>query len=127
MINELITDVTETSRANIVQAAPASIDDIRASKPLIAFSPRVFADAVELKRFLHKELYRHYRVLRMANKAKRIVSELFVAFQTDPNLLPTEHAEHEKQLGARAIADYIAGMTDRYAVREHVRLFAIEN
>ena len=61
----------------------------------------------------------------MATKAKRIVSELFAAFEADPNLLPPEHARRHGDLGARAIADYVAGMTDRYAIREYRRLFEI--
>ena len=78
-------------------------------------------EATALKRFLRKELYYHYRVQRMATKAKRIVVELFAAFDADPNLLPPEHAGRHATLGARAIADYVAGMTDRYAIREHRR------
>ncbi len=126
MINELIVDVTETSRAKIEAAAPQTLDDVRDAGRLIGFSEPIHAEAVELKRFLRKELYYHYRVQRMATKAKRIVRELFDAFDGNPALLPTEHAERHRLLGARAIADYVAGMTDRYAIREHRRLFAIE-
>jgi dGTPase len=79
-----------------------------------------------LKRFLRKELYYHYRVQRMAGKAKRIVRELFDAFDGEPNLLPKEHEARQQEIGARAIADYVAGMTDRYAIREHRRLFEID-
>ena len=127
MINELIIDVTETSRANIENAQPRSIDDIRAQRPLIAFSPSIRDEAVALKRFLHKNLYEHYLVQRMTNKAKRIVSESFELFMAHPILLPTGHFHRTREHGARAIADYIAGMTDRYAIREYRRLFAIED
>ena len=123
MINELIVDVTDTTRRNIASAAPASVDDVRRASPLVAFSPAIGAAAIELKRFLRKELYYHYRVQRMANKAKRIVTDLFTVFIDAPGLLPTEHAERFRETGARAIADYVAGMTDRYAIREHRRLF----
>ncbi len=126
MINELIIDVTETSRANIDNAQPASIDGVRAQRSLIGFSPRIRDEAAALKRFLHKNLYQHYLVQRMTNKAKRIVTELFELFLSQPILLPTEHFNKTNELGARAIADYIAGMTDRYAIREHRRLFCTD-
>ena len=126
MINELIVDVTQTSRVLIGTANPRSLDEVRTAPRLIAFSERIHEEAIVLKRFLRKELYYHYRVQRMAGKAKRIVAELFDAFLVDPNLLPAEHAMRYGSLNARAIADYIAGMTDRYAMREHRRLFAIE-
>ena len=123
MINELIVDVTRATQGNIRRASPQSIDDVRLASPLIAFSPAIREEAIQLKRFLRKELYYHYQVQRMATKAKRIVAELFAAFEADPNLLPTEHARRHEELGARAIADYVAGMTDRYAIREHRRMF----
>jgi len=126
MINELIEDVTETSRAAIERSAVASIDEVRLAPRLVAFSPALHDEAAALKRFLRKELYYHYRVQRMATKAKRIVAELYAAFDATPILLPTEHMQRHAELGARAIADYVAGMTDRYAIREHRRLFAIE-
>ena len=126
MINELIVDVTEASRARIREAAPVSIDDVRRAGRLIVFSDAIHGEAMALKRFLRKELYYHYRVQRMATKAKRVVNDLFAAFASDPILLPTEHAERQKQSGARAIADYVAGMTDRYAIREHRRLFRFD-
>ena len=80
----------------------------------------------ELKTFLRKNLYQHYRVQRMANKAKRIVRELFQAFLSDPRLLPPEFQARAQADAPRAIADYVAGMTDRYAIREHRRIFAVE-
>ena len=125
MINELIVDVTETTRRNIVALSPTSVDAVRVAPPLVAFSPAIGEAAIELKRFLRKELYYHYRVQRMANKSKRIVTELFAVFTGDPQLLPTEHAQRHAAIGERAIADYVAGMTDRYAIREYRRLFEI--
>jgi dGTPase len=125
MINELIVDVIDTSRANIAAAGVDSLDAVRHSKPLITFSASVRAEADHLKRFLRDNLYRHYQVERMTHKARRIVTELFEAFASQPSLLPSDHqlrAAHDKM---RAIADYIAGMTDRYAIREHRRLFAV--
>jgi dGTPase len=125
MINTLIVDLTEESSRQIVAAAPTSIDDVRQSGPLIAFSASLRAEADELKRFLHDNLYRHYRVMRMTTKAKRIVRELFAAFDDEPRLLPVDHQARAAQDKARAIADYVAGMTDRYAIREHRRLYSV--
>jgi dGTPase len=125
MINTLVVDLTEESSRRIAAAAPASIDDVRQSGPLIAFSASLRAEADELKRFLHDNLYRHYRVMRMTTKAKRIVRDLFAAFDDEPRLLPVDHQARAAQDKARAIADYVAGMTDRYAIREHRRLYAV--
>ena len=126
MINALVLDLVGASEALIAQAAPGSIDDVRAAPPLIAFSPPVEAEKRALKQFLFENLYRHYRVVRMTSKAARIVTELFDAFAGDPRLLPTEHRRLAERDRHRAIADYIAGMTDRYAIREHRRLFAVD-
>jgi len=122
MINTLIVDLTATSLARIAEAAPADADAVRRAPPLAGFSDGVQREADELKRFLFDNLYRHYRVMRMTNKARRIVRELFAAFLADPRLLPPDYQRDELEQ-ARAIADYIAGMTDRYAIREHKRLF----
>ena len=85
------------------------------------------AEQQELKSFLRLNLYQHFLVARMANKARRIVTELFGALRSDPKMLPPQHrAAAERDSLERAIADYIAGMTDRYAIREHRRLFAVE-
>ncbi len=125
MINELINDVTETSRALIETARVDSVDEVRDHPTLIAFSPQVSEQAIEMKRFLRQAMYQHSKVQRMANKARRVVSELFTAFIDDTRLLPTEHAARHAEIGARAIADYIAGMTDRYAIREYRRMFVV--
>ncbi|MBJ7263610.1 MAG: deoxyguanosinetriphosphate triphosphohydrolase [Burkholderiaceae bacterium] len=123
MINTLVVDLTATSRARIEQHAPDSPDAVRASPMLIGFSPKIRAEADALKKFLFDNLYRHYRVVRMTNKARRIVRELFTAFLEAPHLLPPDHRRDTPVAQARAIADYIAGMTDRYAISEHKRLF----
>jgi dGTPase len=125
MINALVVDLLAESRRRIAEAAPASVDDVRATPPLVAFSGSVRDEADHLKAFLHDHLYRHYQVMRMTEKARRVVRELFEAFLNEPRLLPTDHrrrAEHDRP---RAIADYVAGMTDRYAMKEHRRLFAV--
>ncbi|MGI4848428.1 MAG: deoxyguanosinetriphosphate triphosphohydrolase [Janthinobacterium lividum] len=132
MINALIVDLIDTSRERIKAAAPASVDDVRNAPALIAFSDRMRRDATQLKRFLHEKLYHHYLVNRMTSKARRIVTELFDAFMAEPALLPPAYLVADQQGSdvamrqARRIADYIAGMTDRYAMREHKRMFMID-
>lgn len=132
MINYVVTDLIDTSSAAIAEAAPADIDEVRQhSRALIGFSEPVLAEHLELKRHLRDHVYRHYRVLRMTNKANTVIRGMFDTFFARPDLLPSEHAESardmESQAGeagrARAVADYIAGMTDRYAIVEHERLF----
>jgi len=123
MINTLVVDLTQTSAARIAEHAPQSADDVRQAPALIGFSDALRAEANSLKRFLFENLYRHYRVLRMTTKAQRIVRELFVAFHADARLLPPDYRRDDPIAQARAIADYIAGMTDRYAIGEHKRMF----
>ncbi|MFA7632730.1 MAG: deoxyguanosinetriphosphate triphosphohydrolase [Thiohalomonadaceae bacterium] len=133
MINSQVVDLLETSRSLIEEAEPDSIDAVRErSEPLLRFSEAMQQQHQSLKRFLRKNLYQHYRVHRMSVKSRRIVRELFAAIFADPRLLPVSHQEKvaalEQQQGntgrARAVADYIAGMTDRYAIAEHRRLFS---
>ncbi|MBI3044149.1 MAG: deoxyguanosinetriphosphate triphosphohydrolase [Betaproteobacteria bacterium] len=126
MIGTLVIDLVRASADNIRGYAPASVEAVRLAPPLIAFSPRIREESLELKRFLHDNLYRHYRVVRMSTKARRIVTELFAAFLSDIRLLPPEFQARARVDAPRAIADYIAGMTDRYAMLEHRRLFSIE-
>ena len=132
MINHLVIDAIEASRAAIASASPRDVYDVRASPhPLICFSDQADAEHRALKRFLRSRLYRHYRVHRMSRKAERILRALFEAFFGDPLLLPDETrrtVENEgKRKGqaasARAVADYIAGMTDRFAIAEYERVF----
>ena len=126
MINTLVVDLTQESRRRVADASPADIDDVRAATPLVAFSAATRREADELKSFLHKQLYRHYRVMRMSAKARRIVADLFTAFLGEPKLLPEDHQRRATKDSPRAIADYVAGMTDRYAIKEHQRLFAVD-
>ncbi|HEY0563878.1 MAG TPA: deoxyguanosinetriphosphate triphosphohydrolase [Methylophilus sp.] len=126
MINALVVDLCETSTHNIHALNPSTIDDIRLAPYLIGFSPGVTAKNQQLKQFLRQHLYHHYKVNRMSTKAMRIILELFQAFIQDTNLMPTEHQLAAKEDKARAVADYIAGMTDRFAIREHRRLFLVE-
>ena len=128
MITAMTADLVETSSRLLREAAPRSIDDVRAGPPLIRFSETMRAETTALKRFLYANLYRHFQVNRMRVKASRIVRELFEAFLADPVLLPPDYqAEGDPMKQARKIADYIAGMTDRYAIREHRRIFSLDH
>jgi dGTPase len=126
MIDTLVTDLVRASADSIRRHGPATIEEARLAPPLISFSPRILEEGQELKRFLRDHLYRHYRVIRMSTKARRVVTDLFGAFVSDPRLLPPDFQARAQDDTPRAIADYIAGMTDRYAILEHRRLFAIE-
>jgi len=125
MINTLIIDLIETTARNIAAANPKSIDAVRAAGPLVSFSPKIHEEAAALKRFLFRHLYRHYLVMRMSAKAQRIISDLFGAFMQDPRLLPPQYQAGPGADQPRLIAHYIAGMTDRYAIRERRRIFAV--
>jgi dGTPase len=128
MITAMTADLVETSARLIAEAAPATIDDVRAAPPLIRFSDAMRAETVALKRFLYANLYRHFQVNRMRVKASRIVRELFDAFLADSVLLPGDYqVQGDPHKQARKIADYIAGMTDRYAIREHRRIFSLDH
>lgn len=126
MINALVVDLCAQSGASIAKAKPRNIEDIRNLPQLIGFSDAMHKQQAELKRFLRTKLYQHYRVNRMSAKAQRIIRELFAVFIQDTGLMPDEYQERANEDKARAVADYIAGMTDRYAIREYRRLFAIE-
>ncbi len=132
MIDFLVNDLVAASEASIATANPRSVAEVRARpEPLLRFGTEAAAEHLELKRYLRQHLYRHYKVLRMTTKARRVVRDLFAALFEDVDLMPTEHQEaarrFEAEAGpagrARAVADYIAGMTDRFAILEHRRLF----
>ena len=132
MINYLVVDFIRATQAQLARVEPRSIDEVRRqSKPLAMLSDACYEEHLELKAFLREHVYRHYKVLRMTSTARRVVQELFEAFFKDVSLMPTEHRDlalgaegaHGAAGRARAVADYIAGMTDRYAILEHRRLF----
>ena len=132
MINYLVSDFIRTTQAQLEQTQPRSIDEVRAhSAPLAMLSAECQEEHLELKTFLREHVYRHYKVLRMTSKARRVLQQLFDGFFKDVSLMPTEHRDqalraesaHGSSGRARAVADYIAGMTDRYAILEHQRLF----
>jgi dGTPase len=132
MINHLVTDLIDSSAARLRSAGIVSAAEVRAAPgPLIGFSEATRELNASLKTFLRERVYKHYKVRRMTTKARRVVSALFEAFFEDPGLMPEEHQAYAASLEsargpdgrARAVADYIAGMTDRYAILEHRRLF----
>jgi dGTPase len=130
MINHLILDVIEESGRRIKERGVESLEDVRKSENLlVGFSQQVRHMNGELKRHLLQHMYKHYRVVRMAVKAEKVIQEIFSAYIEKPEMLPEGPQE---RLGdsddvlprrARVIADYIAGMTDRYALEEYDRLF----
>jgi len=133
LIGYLVDDLVEETARRLEQAAPADAEAVRAlGSPLVGFSESTIGVHRELKTFLMDRLYRHSRVLRMTTKARRTVTELFEAFAADPRLMPPEFAAAAERAARdrgdwgrlRVVADYIAGMTDRYAILEHQRLFS---
>ncbi|MFL6656332.1 MAG: deoxyguanosinetriphosphate triphosphohydrolase [Sulfurifustis sp.] len=131
MINRMVSDMIEETRARIDAAGVQTIEHVRRlAEPLAAYSEGIHASILDLKRFLRLNLYAHARVREMSGKAAKTIRELFELFWRQPELLPPEYRERiAKPSGpapegsrARVIADYIAGMTDRYAIREQARL-----
>ena len=127
MIGTVVTDVIETTRTNLQRYRPASIDDVRqAGMPLVAMSEAVGGQHRALKGFLKEHLYTHEKKLEMTRVAQQIVKALFEAYSADPAMMPPEYAAPaaagDDAERARVVADYIAGMTDRFAIAEHERL-----
>ncbi len=132
MIGAMVSDVLTESQARIQKINPSSPEDIRnAGNAVVAFSKGMYERVEELRDFLMQRMYRHYTVMRVRHKVERIVSDLFDAFFKGPQLLPEHWQKRVEEVGgmvndtprARIVCDYIAGMTDRYAMREHERLF----
>ncbi|MDR1662454.1 MAG: deoxyguanosinetriphosphate triphosphohydrolase [Azoarcus sp.] len=122
MINAMALDLIANTRANIASAGVETLDDVHRAPVLAAYSGDLFPKLRELKTFLRNELYRHERVVRTIDDARRIVADLFAVYMADSGHLPPRHRERAAADKPRAIADYIAGMTDRYAAKEHRRL-----
>jgi dGTPase len=130
LIDQLVTDVIRATRQNLEAARVTSPDDVRHyPDKLVAFSPAIDPEAAQLKAFLYNNLYYHYQVARMKEKARRLIADIFNAYLEQPGQLPT-HVQRRVDPGGlplpRAICDYLAGMTDRYAVEEHRKLFEID-
>ena len=132
VVGQMVTDILDTTRANIHALAPRSVEDIRrAPRAMVGFSPEMTKNVDTLRQFLHTRMYRHSKVNRVCAKARRIVRDLFDFFMQEPSSLPNAWVAmlgtHPSSIDqARIVADYIAGMTDRFAVQEHRRLFSTE-
>jgi len=131
LIGSMVADVLIESKKRLSDAKAKSAGDIRALKaPVIEFSDAMKKNDKELKEFLFKNMYKHYKLNRMTAKARRVVGDLFDLFLHDPSCLPDEWSvlagEPKSEQTARLVADYIAGMTDRFALEEHSRLFDIQ-
>ncbi len=130
MIGAMVDDILAESRHRLEAANCANVAEVRAfGRPIIAFSDEMAALDRNLKRFLYRRMYRHYKVNRMASKARRVVGDLFDLFISEPECLPddwrTRCSNAKSRQTARVVAAYIAGMTDRFAFLEHQRLFQI--
>ncbi|MGH7830741.1 MAG: deoxyguanosinetriphosphate triphosphohydrolase, partial [Candidatus Binatia bacterium] len=124
LIDLVVTDLIHQTLKNIQAQNITGLDTVRrAPRPLVTFSDEVFRKTKQLKKFLFKNLYRHYRVERMADKASRILKDLFNTYLQNPKILPPEVQKRHSADPHRAICDYIAGMTDRFALEEHQKLF----
>jgi dGTPase len=132
IVNEVVIDVIQSSAERLLTVKPLDIDSVRATgQALIAMSDSMRDEHLALKHFLRDRVYRHQRVLRMTTKARRVLKELFAAFLEEIRLMPEEYRDTAQQAEerdgiagrARTVADYIAGMTDRYAIVEYSRLF----
>ena len=116
---KLIFDICEASAINLAKFKPKTIDEVRTLPNLINLSKEMAQKQLELKQFLRHFLYEHERVAEMTNNAKKIIKDLFFYFINDPSLMPEAFQMKSKQNVARIVADYIAGMTDRYAIKTH--------
>jgi dGTPase len=135
MLSAQVYDVMDATRAALRDAAPDSVDAVRQHPPLVGFSPDMALKSASLKRFLLQNLYRHPQVVETTQTAQQVVRELFAAYMADPAQMPRAHTDRFDQLESsprtaskppakpeRVVADYIAGMTDRFAAKEHERL-----
>lgn len=122
VINALINDLNSETSKRIAKARPGSVEEAQQAPLLAGFSPEMAELNRELKTFLRRDLYQHYKVMRATRKGQQVVTDLFSVFIQEPRLLPPDYSQGPKEELPRSIADYIAGMTDRYAVKEHQRL-----
>lgn len=129
IINTVVTDLIDQTASRLNELKPSSIDDIRSeSAPMVGFSDEIFEKHTNLKSFLNENLYHHEKVLGMVSEAKGMIEMLFDLYMTDPEEMPAEFAgrasaDDSDQAGkARVVADYVAGMTDRFAIAEYERL-----
>jgi len=131
MIGAMVEDVLAETERRLAEDGVRTNEDVRmARRPLVAFSSAMLEDLGVLRQFLFQRMYRHYRVNRMRSQARRILSEMFQLFMAEPTVMPPEWSAKAEVTDpvkrARAVCDYIAGMTDRYAIEEHRKLFSLE-
>jgi dGTPase len=126
-IDRMVEDLLRETQGRLKALDPHTVDDIRkAAEPVVSFSAEMRAHEKTLRTFLFDKVYRHYRRNRMTSRARRVVRDLFEIFMAEPECLPPDWQSPDngdKKQRARFVADYIAGMTDRYALTEHKRLF----
>ena len=131
MLSAQVYDVMDATRAALRQAGPTGVQAVCQSPALVCFTPGMALQSAALKRFLLHNLYRHPQVMEKTQAAQQVVRDLFVVYMDDPSQMPKAHinrfdvVETTRALGAkpeRVVADYIAGMTDRFAAKEHERL-----
>lgn len=130
-VNVMVDDILKETRSRLRDENPTSSQDVREGRqPMAAFSSVLRTQVDQLRSFLFQRMYRHYKVNRMANKAKRVITSLFELFMSEPSCLPSEWQQDSSRIKsgsqARIVADYIAGMTDRYALLEYERLFDLK-
>lgn len=131
MIGAMIDDVMGETLGRAAATGVASADDVRGlDHALVAFSPGMLEDLARLRAFLMERMYRHWKVNRTRSQARRILADMFILFQAEPEVLPTEwfalSQNCDDSARARVVCDYIAGMTDRFAIEEHRRLFQMD-
>jgi len=131
LIGAMVADLMNETHSRVAASAVASTEDVRTlGHALVAFSPAMVEDLARLRAFLHERMYRHWRVNRKRSQARRILADMFALFVAEPDVLPAEWFARLETLDeaarARVVCDYIAGMTDRYAIEEHRRLFQLE-
>lgn len=128
LINRSIYELIDSSMANIKSSGIQTINDVFKSSQIIRYTDEHFAQQRELKKFLFKNMYKHYTVMQLRYKAENVIKSLFDAFMSDSLLLPDQFRNRIERDGyARVVADYISGMTDRYAFRQYNRLFSVES
>ena len=131
LIGTMVRDVLAETERRLADLAPACTDDIRhADRAMVAFSDALEPQVTQLRTFLFARMYRHWKVNRARSQAKRVIAELFALFMAEPEVLPPEwfrRSDGKDEDGhARVVCDYLAGMTDRYAIEEHRKLFDME-
>jgi len=131
MLSAQVYDVMQATRHALHHAAPQDVTAVRQHTALVCFSPAMAAQSAAMKKFLFHNLYRHPQVLEKTQAAQQVVRDLFAAYMTDPAQMPHAHSERfdgvddvhsQSAMPERVVADYIAGMTDRFAAKEHERL-----